>query len=111
MTDIAMKTEMKNGIADEVDKTLQAFDDDVVLAANPFLASRIKALRSDRLQPRTRIFSLKLGLNQALMVFILLMNLITVVYWFERNSKHDLQERLVAELKNDFQVDQSQNSY
>jgi hypothetical protein len=106
-----MRTAKQDQIADEVEKTLQSFDHDIVLEANPFLASRIKAERESRLHECRRGFALRIGLNQAIMLFVLLVNLITVAYWYGWNSKHALQEQVVSALTSDFQVDQSQDLF
>jgi hypothetical protein len=106
-----MKTDKDCRVADEVDKTMQAFDDDAPIASNPFLASRIRFLHSSRSRDKGRVLLIRLSLNQVLMIVVLLMNLITAAYWIDRHTEQKLQERLVSELKNDFQIDQSQNSY
>jgi len=106
-----MSTEHERHITDEVDKTLQSFDNDVTLAENPFLASRIKAERTSRLLKRNEGFLLRINLKVVVMALILLMNLITVVHYVDWNSAQHLHEKLVSELEHDFQIEQSQNAF
>ena len=98
-------------ISEEVERTLQAFDNDILPEENPFLLTRLKAERENRLRKRERRIALKLNLNKVLLILILLINLATLVYFFEWNAKYTLQTRLVSELKKDLQIDQSQNNF
>lgn len=98
----------KNKIAEEVDKTLASFDVDLNQEINPFLITRIRAARSQRMSETKKGLSFAFGLNQILIVFILLINMVTVLYYVDQSAKYSQREELVAELKAEYQIDQSQ---
>ena len=101
----------KNRILEEVEKTLQSLDNDIPLEENPFLLTRIKTERENRLHKSKKRLTLSFSFTKALIMVILLINLITVVYFFQWNSNQVLQQNLVSQLKKDFQIDQSQNNF
>ena len=101
----------ENKILEEVEKTLQSFDSDIILEDNPFLFTRIKAAIEDRLHKRKKGLSLKLSFTRVLIMLILLINIVTLVYFYDWNSKVALHRKLVSELKVDYQIDQSQNNF
>jgi hypothetical protein len=98
-------------ISEEVEKTLCAFDNDNILEANPFLITRINAEIAERMKQRKKVFSFNIGMSQALMILVFLINLITLVYFYDKSEKQNLQEKLVTQLKEEFQFDQSQNTF
>jgi hypothetical protein len=104
-----MKTEKE--IQEEIEKTLRSFDGDRVLEANPFLLTQMKAKREDRSLGRNRGLAVHLNLRYAALALLISLNLFTALYYYEWNTKHNLQEQLVSELKEDLQVDQSQNIF
>lgn len=106
-----MSSANERRVADEAEKTLHAFDDDRPLQENPFLASRIQAAMSSRMLRRNEWLPMRVNLKYAVMGLILLINLITAVHYFESNSTTTLQERLVSDLEQDFQIDQPQNVF
>jgi hypothetical protein len=106
-----MNTNKDDRIADEVERTLHSFDNDGVLNENPFLASKILAVKESHLHERVAGSVLRIGLRYVVMLLILIVNVLTVVRYFEWYRKSDLQEQLVAGLREDLQIDQSQNSY
>ena len=101
----------KDQILDEVEKTLHAFDNDPLLEENPFLLTRIRAAREHRLRKRSSGVVLKVNLKYVIMVVIVLINVITVAHCYEWIGKHNLQEKLISDLKEDFPIDQSQNGF
>jgi hypothetical protein len=101
----------KKQILDEVEKTLQSFDNDIILEANPFLLTRIKTERENSLNKRKKGFGLRISLSQVLMILILLINIITLVYNYNRDTKQNLEKSLVLELKEDFQIDQTEYNF
>jgi hypothetical protein len=101
----------KNQLSEEVEKTLQSFDNDIILENNPFLLTRLKAEREKRLHERKKGFALRISLNRVLMLLILLINIITLVYNYDKNTKQNLQKTLVLELKEDFQIDQTEYNF
>ena len=106
-----MSTEKERQIADEVEKTLRSFDNDVILEENSFLATRIKAEMNSRLLKRNEGFPVRVNLKYVIMALVLLINLITVVHYVDWNTTHNLHEKLVSELKEDFQIDQYHNGF
>lgn len=101
----------KEKILDEVEKTLCAYDKDVMLEANPFLITRINTEIENRMKKKKRGFAFRFGLNQALMLLILVINILTLVYYYDKSEKQNLREKLVEDLRADFQIDQSQNNF
>jgi hypothetical protein len=101
----------KNKILDEVEKTLHSFDKDIILEENPFLLTRIMAERENRLHKPKKRFTPAFSFTKVIMILILLINLITVVYYYSWNSNQILQQKLVSQLRKDFQIDQSQNNF
>jgi hypothetical protein len=97
-------------IEDEVERTLRAFDDDAVLDQNPFLLSRIKAVRESR-RSHSSVFGVHVGLYQALMLLVVLVNLLTAVYWYESKTRSVMHEKIVSALRNDFQIDEPTDSF
>jgi hypothetical protein len=106
-----MSTPKERRIADEVEKTLQLFDRDAVLEENPFLAARIMAAQESLEDEPRSIFGLKSSLRYALFGLILVINLLTVVHYVRWDGAQNLQDKLVSELNEDFQVEQSQNVF
>ena len=106
-----MSTTKAQRVAEEVEKTLHAFDHDDILEENPFLVSRVKAEMNSRSVKRHEGFLLRMNVKYVVMVLILLVNLMTIVHYVEWNSTHNLHEKLISELQEDFQIDQSQSAF
>lgn len=98
----------KTSISEEVEKTLQAFENDVVLEANPFLFTRIQAKQQSS---RNHGFALKINLKSIAFALIIFMNIATAVYYYKWNTEKNLHERLVSNLKEDLKIEQSQNIF
>jgi hypothetical protein len=98
-------------IIDEVEKTLDSYDEDPIFDANPFLLTRIKAARENRIHKVEKEFIPKINFNQILLILILLVNFITLFYNYSLSNKEDIKRKLVLELKEEFQIDQSQNNF
>ncbi len=96
---------------EEAEKTLKAFDNDVSLEENPFLYARILAKRENSDKNKKKWYFSTVEPRRVLLFMIIMMNLITVVYFYEWNTRQNLRDKLVAELKADFQVDELQNNY
>ena len=95
-------------VSEEVEKTLQAFDNEVILEANPFLLTSIQAKRQSR---GNQGFALKINLKSIALALLVIMNLATAVYYYEWNTKKNLHERLVSNLKEELKIDQSHNIF
>jgi|WetSurMetagenome_2_1015567.scaffolds.fasta_scaffold03284_8 hypothetical protein len=111
MTGNHMSAADERHIAGEVEKTLRAFDNDVALGENPFLASRIQAEMNSRVISRTEGFRLRFNLRYAIVLLVLLINLITIVHFVDWSSTNNLHEKLVTELEDDFDIDQNQSAF
>ncbi len=103
--------EREKEILNEVEKTLNSFDDDIVLKENPFLFTRIRSGMQDKSEKVKKESLFHLGLNKAILILVLLVNIITLVYYYNEGSKSNLQEQMAAQLENDFKIEQSQNIY
>jgi hypothetical protein len=98
---------VKKNVASEVEKTLLSFDDDIVLEENPFLVTRLKAAREIHSPKRKKEIIVRMDLSHVLALILLLINLITMVYNYKWDTKQNVQEQLVVQLKADFQIDQA----
>ncbi len=96
-------------IEEEVEKTLAAFDNDPVLQENPFLMTRIKQMGDSKKYSPSKEFSLKLRLNWVISILVILLNIATIFYYLKADSRANLESRLVKDLKQEFQIEQSQN--
>jgi hypothetical protein len=97
-------------ILEEVEKTLHSLEDDGVLKGNPFLYTKLKALLE--VQPRGHRYrlTLRMGVQLAVMLLVLLVNLLTVIH-VEGEPATDLRDQLVSELKAELQIEQSQSNF
>lgn len=102
--EIKMKKEDK--ILEEVEKTLNSFDNDIILQPNPYLLTRIKAKRAENLRKQKTRYEFKIGFRQILIFLLIIGNFLTLVYFYETSTKQNLLENLVIELRSDFQTDQ-----
>ncbi len=103
--------EKRDHIAEEVEKTLRSFDTDPPLDANPFLLARVRAERERRLRKHHEGLVPRITLKYAVMLLVVVVHVVTLVHYFEWNSRHVLYEKLVSELKEDFHSDQSLNGF
>lgn len=101
----------KKKALEEVEKTLQAFDNDTPLEGNPFLLTRIQQLREKRRRTLPAGFRPHISFNQALLICLLVINIVTVMHYLDWNKNHNVQNKLVLALKQDFQIDQSQDPF
>ncbi len=106
-----MSREQEQRITEEVEKTLLAFDTDPILSENPFLWTRIRAEREERLHNRTKKIFMQYGLRTAAVLLIFLINLITIVYFYAPSEKEQTNATLASALKAEYQVEQSQNNF
>ncbi|MCX6136586.1 MAG: hypothetical protein NTV54_03710 [Ignavibacteriales bacterium] len=102
-----MKNEER--IQDEIEKTLQAFDDMPKLAVNPFLFTRIQVALASQLHGRNRQLLTTIRLKPIALALIILLNIITAVHVFEAGSSGDSREQLISTLSKDF--NSSQNDF
>jgi hypothetical protein len=93
-------------IHDEVEKTIQAFDTMPRLLPNPFFSTKVQARWSAegkqqrRLIPTIRIKSLALTL-------IVILNLVTALYFFHTKKNISTKEQLVTSLSGDYTTPQA----
>ncbi len=97
-------------ILEEIEKTLRTLDDDGRLTANPFLYARLKALRQSQSAAHRFRPALRLGLQIAAMLLLLGVNLATVLS-LRKTHAVDVRDQVVAELKAELQVEQSQSNF
>ena len=103
---------MKNQerILEEVEKTLDSLDADGVLEENPYLITRILAERESRLRGAKFRLASSAGLRYAAFALLLLANLATA-FFIARSARTDAGDQLVTALKEDLQIDQSQDNF
>jgi hypothetical protein len=93
-------------IEDEVEKTLEAYGQDPILEVNPYLMTRIEAARKNLRETRPIRLLPRVSLAFVVVVFLFLVNIITVVM-YELRTDRDLDARLVSQLQSDLQMDQT----
>jgi len=101
-----MKTKSK--ILEEVEKTLNSFDHIPKLEENPFFFSRLKARIENNSITQVKEKAMGYVLKPVALVMILLINIITAVYFFKINTvAQNTQSSLVNVLSKDYQLDQT----
>jgi hypothetical protein len=98
-------------ILNEIEKTLNSYDNDIPLQENPFLSTRIFAKLNSRNSSLKKTHILHLSINKALLVLALLINLVTFVFYYQKGSGANLQEKMIVQLEQDFKIEESQNIY
>lgn len=104
-----MKSE--KDILDEVEKTLEAFDRDIILKENPFLFTRIEARLNSIRNKRKNAFRHHPVLSRVILILIIVLNLFTLAYFYGRGEDSNLQDKMYMELISDFQIDESSINY
>ena len=95
-------------ILEEVDKTLKAFDDLPKLEVNPFLFTRLQAkLKSEAVSKEKPILE-KLKLKSIALAVIVILNIVTLVYYFENNKKEYTKDQLIYSLRQDYNSTQNE---
>jgi hypothetical protein len=98
-------------IAEEVERTLQAFDADRPLQVNPFLTTRIDA----ELQRRGRIRRIAVvsffQLKYIVVLILFAVNVVTIVHYSQRSTEQDVAAALMSQLEVAFDIDQDQNNF
>ncbi len=99
----------KKRIEEEIEKTLAAYDNDVILEGNPFLMTRINEIRNKKSNIAAHKLSIKLLANLAVYFFLLLLNIATLVIYLKTDHQKHIRKQLLDDLKQEFQIEQSQN--
>lgn len=101
----------ENRIADEVEKTLQAYDHDPVLEANPFLLTRIRSdmAQTARAQPWASATAVRTGV--IFMAFIIVLNLVTLSHSLTVRFEKTVQQQLIQQLQTELHFDQAETLY
>lgn len=103
-----MKNDKK--ILDEVEKTLNSFDDIPKLEGNPYLITRIKsAIETDQVSTKRKlVFSLK----PVMIGLILLINILTGVFFLNADkTSYTSYDTAIQSLKYDYKITQTFNEY
>jgi len=103
-----MKKEKR--ILEEVEKTLNLFDELPVLEENHFLYTKIKAASNNKLYSSRQksIFALK----PIVIVIIILLNIITLTLFYQSSkSSYSIKESLIKSLQSDYKINQTFNEY
>lgn len=96
-------------ILDETERTLDAWDAEAPLPPDPYLAKRVLALQHDRTASRWHAWRPFLQLRFAAILTLMVLNMITILY-LELASRTDPSEDLVSVLREDFQIESSQDT-
>jgi hypothetical protein len=106
-----MNNNKKQQILDEVEKTLNSFDNDIVLEGNPFLLTRIKTVMNARRQRSGAGEFVKRVLIPAAVLLILGVNIFTMTHYVSWNARQTADKKLVTALKAEYQIDQSDQNF
>jgi hypothetical protein len=93
-------------IHDEVNKTLQALDDLPRLEANPYLYTRIKAALVESAPSRSGVLRKTINVRSLAFSLLVVLNLITAVYFFSMPRRDALKEELIYNLSDDYKFEQ-----
>lgn len=105
-----MSPEKNKQIADEVEKTLHAFDHDPVIQGNPFLFTRIQAAREERFRQTNKGFIFGMRPGRIAMAALFVLNIVTLTYFYQLNTREVLHENVISALQEDFQIDLSSSN-
>jgi hypothetical protein len=108
---IGVKMEREKIILNEIEKTLNSYDNDILLKENPYLSTRIFARLKTGNGRLKKTVHVRLSLNKAILVLALLINLVTIVLYYQKGSGSNLQEKMAVQLEEDFKIEESQNIY
>jgi hypothetical protein len=97
----------KNRIAEEVEKTLQAYDNDPLLQPSPYLLTRIKAGMKKGRRNNAEAQEGRIRPALVMILFIILLNIITLSYSLQMNAHETLQQALIQQLETEMQFDRS----
>jgi len=95
-------TEKEKYIANEVNKTLKALDDQPNLKPNLFLFTRIQANISSELVSKKRI-----SLRPIALCLIIILNIITAIYFFNSGSRDYTKSQIISSLSKDYNTEQN----
>lgn len=95
-------------IEDEIEKTISAYDQDAILEGNPFLLTRIQEHMKQGKYAGARLDKAVLRTNIVLIIFLLLINAATLFYYFNSSKQTDISRQLLNNLREEFQIEQSQ---
>jgi hypothetical protein len=101
----------RSTIDEEIEKTLNAYDNDIPLHGNEFLFTRIEATRNSRAGAYRTGRYVGARVRLAASILLLVVNIVTTVYYYHWTDKKTVHELLVSDLKAELQIDDSQRSY
>jgi hypothetical protein len=96
-------------ILEETERTLGAWDADPPLPPDPYMAERVLAQQREHTDNHWRAWRPFLQLRYAAILTLMLLNMITILY-LEFSSRTDPSEDLVSVLRDDFQIESSQDN-
>jgi hypothetical protein len=96
-------------ILEETERTLRSWDDDGTLMPDPFLAGRVPAMLRERTASGWRSYGPFFQPRYAVILALLVLNMVTVLY-LELSPRHDPAQDLVSQLRDDFQIEPSQDN-
>lgn len=96
-------------ISEEIEKTLNSLDGLQNLESNPYLYTRLKTRIEENSARSKPSFLHKPELKPLLFLLLLIINVITTVYFLESNKTSDTaKSSLIKSLKQDYQIDKIQ---
>jgi hypothetical protein len=101
----------ENRIADEVEKTLQAYSHDPVLEPNPFLLSRIQSALAENSSAEARGAAARILAGVSFMVVIILLNLMTLSHSLTARHQESLRQQLIQQLETELHFDQTETIF
>lgn len=96
----------ENHILDQVEKTLQAFDQMPTLEPNPYLFTRLQAILASRKSPGILLFLKNINLKPLALSIIMVINILTAAYVIAE-KENSLKDQLVSSLIQDYNSTQN----
>jgi hypothetical protein len=101
-----MKNEKQ--ILEEVDKTLSALDNMPKLEANPFLYTRIQTKMAETAAVKNNLFLVRFKVKYVVLVIIIILNVLTIVNFFEKNHGDYSKDQLIYSLRQEYNSSQNE---
>ena len=101
----------ENRIADEVEKTLWAFDHDPVLEPNPYLLTRIQSALRENPWPQARRMGARIRPGVAFMVLLIVLNLVTLSRSLTIRLHETLQQQLIRQLQTELHIEKAETIF
>jgi hypothetical protein len=104
-----MAMERTDRLREEAERTLRSWDSETPLSPDPYLAPRVVAMHQQRTPNGWRAYRPFLQVRYAAILTLMVLNLVTILY-LELSSRVTPREDLVSVLRDDMQIEPSQDT-